>query len=150
MKTSLIVLGVIFLVLGGILYLYPSQSFSAQTNVAPTGENNPVNSSARFQIPVEWSYALLIIGGLLLFFSLVIPSPELASVVPIISPVPVVSGVPGPRGPRGTKGSKGLKGVKGTKGKTQHKTVLVSPVVIRNSRKKAPRGTSVTTITTRT
>ena len=145
MRTGLIILGVIFLVLGGILYFYPSQSFSAQTNVAPSGQNNVVNSSARFQIPVEWSYALSIIGALFLIFGLVIPNP-MPLVVPTVAPAPVaqthtiITGTPGPRGPRGSKGTKGLKG---SKGKTQSaKTV--------SKRRASSPGASVTTTTTRT
>ncbi|MEK6894116.1 MAG: hypothetical protein AABX10_01500, partial [Nanoarchaeota archaeon] len=74
MRIGLVILGVIFLVLGVVLYLYPSQTFSAQTNVAPSGQSNIVNSSAKFQVPVEWSYTLSIIGFIFLLFGSVIPS----------------------------------------------------------------------------
>jgi len=137
MRTGLVILGVIFLVLGVILYFYPSQTFSAQTQ---SGQNNVVNSSANFQVPVEWSYALSIIGFIFLIFGLVIPSPA-AVIIPNPAPATqthtIIAGTPGPRGPRGSKGSKGKKG------KTQSaKTVVLS---------KGPstKGTLVTTTTTR-
>lgn len=143
MRTGLIILGVIFLVVGGILYFYPSQTFSAQTT---TGQSNPVNSSARLQIPVEWSFALSIIGVAFLIFGLVISSPMPA-------PAPVAQThtiITGQRGPRGQRGSKGKKGSKGTA--QQAKTVLVSSPVVRTSKTQTSpsRVSSVTTTTTRT
>lgn len=163
MRTSLIVLGVVFLVIGVILFIYPSQSFSVQTNVAPTGQSNPVSSSANFEVPVEWTYALSAIGLIFLFFGSLISSPEPKPVpvvpVPVPAPTPppiqthTVITTPGPRGPRGSKGSKGLKGSKGKKGKVQSaKTVEVSVVRNNNPTKRGlyPTKSSVTTTTTRT
>ena len=87
MRLTLIILGVIFLVIGGVLYYYPTQSLSAQTNTAGTGGTDVRTSSAVFSIPVEWSYASLAMGAILLLLGLVIPGP--------------VREVQGPRGPRG-------------------------------------------------
>jgi len=83
MRTGMIIFGVIFLVIGGLLYFYPSQTVGAQTS---TGID-VTNSSATLNTPVVWSYALLIIGGILLLLGLVIPGS--------------VKAVQGPRGPRG-------------------------------------------------
>lgn len=128
MRTGLVILGIILLVLGGVLYYYPAQSFSAQTNVAPTGESNPVTTSANILIPVEWSYALVIMGGLFLFFGLVMPGPGSSS-------------VQGPRGPRGSQGRIRTRTVQ---------TVRYVRARRRSRRKPLARGTSVTTTTTRT
>lgn len=126
MRTGLVVLGVILLVLGGVLYYYPAQSFNAQTNVAPSGESNPITRSANVLIPVEWSYALVIMGGLFLLLGLVMPGPGDSS-------------VQGPRGPRGSQG------------RTRTRTVRTVRYARRRSRRRPlARGTSVTTTTTRT
>lgn len=119
MKVGLIVLGIILLVVGGVLYLYPSQTFSTQTNSAPNGESNVRNSSAILNIPIEWSYGLMIMGALFLVFGLVAPSP-----------VQVISGQPGPRGHRGSPG-------KVTQRRVRGKSRAVA----------LPSGTSVTTTT---
>ena len=132
MRFGLVVLGIIFLVIGGVLFYYPSQTFSAQTDSGPTGESNPVTSSAIFSVPVEWSYALLIMGGLFLLIGLLTPSH-----------VKTVSGVQGPRGPRGTRG----------RTRTRARTTVIRYVNRprrRARRMRLPRGTSVTTVTTRT
>src|SRR3989338_4540217 len=99
MRFGLIVLGIIFLVLGGVLYYYPSQSFSAQTDSSTTGTTSQTTTSAAFSIPVEWSYAMIIMGGLFLLLGLVIPS-QTSSVKVIPDPVRYL---PGPRGPRGSR-----------------------------------------------
>lgn len=159
MRTGLIALGVIFLVIGIVLYIYPSQTFSAQTT---TGQSGPVSSSAMFQVPVEWAYAFAAIGIVFLFFGLVISSPAQVAPVPVIVPTAVVTPVPvaqthtiiagqrGPRGPRGSKGTKGKKGrTQSAKTKTIAKTVEVS--VLKNStRRRYPKEALVTTTTTRT
>ncbi len=157
MRTGLIALGVIFLVIGIVLYIYPSQTFSTQTT---TGQSGPVSSSAMFQVPVEWAYAFAAIGVVFLFFGLVISSP--AQVAPVIMPTAVVAPVPvaqthtiiagqrGPRGPRGSKGTKGKKGkTQSAKTKTIAKTVEVS-VVKNSTRRRYPKEALVTTTTTRT
>lgn len=107
MRTGLFILGVIFLVAGGILYFYPSQTFSTQTT---TGQDNPVNSSARVQVPVEWAYAALIIGSLFSIFGLAMQSPMQTVVQTQPQTHTIIAGTPGPRGPRGSKGNKGTKG----------------------------------------
>lgn len=86
MRTSLIVFGVIFLVLGALLYFYPSQSLGAQTS---TG-GQVTNSSAVFNIPIHWSYGLMIIGAIFLLLGLMLPGH-----------VRVVQGLRGPKGSPG-------------------------------------------------
>ena len=157
MRTGLIALGVIFLVIGIVLYIYPSQTFSTQTT---TGQSGPVSSSAMFQVPVQWAYAFAAIGVVFLFFGLVISSPaQVASVIvptAVVTPVPVaqthtiITGQRGPRGPRGSKGTKGKKGrTQSAKTKTIAKTVEVS-VVKNSTRRRYPKEALVTTTTTRT
>lgn len=87
MRMSLIVFGVIFLAIGGLLYLYPSPTIGAQTSTVGTDGTDLRDSSATLSIPIEWSIALLTIGGILFFLGLVIPGP--------------VKNIQGPRGPRG-------------------------------------------------
>jgi len=73
MRTSLIIFGVIFLVIGGLLYFLPMQELKADTTTID-GENiDTRTSSARVTVPIEWSAASVIIGFLLLIFGLVIP-----------------------------------------------------------------------------
>lgn len=134
MRFGLVVLGIIFLVLGGVLNFYPSQTFSAQTNVAAPGESNVVNSSAMLNIPVEWSYALLIMGALFLLIGLVMPGPTNTK---------VVSGV-GVRGPRGYRGK-----VR-TKVRRARSPVRSARRPVKRTRGRALGTTSVTTTTTRT
>ena len=134
MRVGLIALGIIFLVVGGLLYYYPSQSFSTQTDSSTTGATNARTSSAAFNVSVEWSYALMIIGGLFLLFGLAIPGSS--------RPVKIIPGpvryVRGPRGPRGTRG------------RTMRTVRTVRSYRPRRRRRTLARGTSVTTTTTRT
>jgi len=87
MKTSLIVFGVIFLVLGGLLYFVPLQQFKADTTTVGAGGSDTRTSSASLTIPIGWAYASAIIGFVLLVFGLAIPGSKRF--------------IPGPRGPRG-------------------------------------------------
>jgi hypothetical protein len=138
MRFGLVVLGIILLVIGGVLYYNPSQTFSAQTDSSVNGASNPRTSSAMFNIPVVWSYALLIMGALFLLLGLVISGPAVMS-----GPVKIVSsGIPGPRGPRGSRGK--------TQVRTPVRAVNQRPhsVVRRSRRMVIPQGTSVTTTTT--
>ena len=132
MKFGLIVLGVIFLVVGGILHYYPSQTFSAQTGSSTTGATNDRTSSAAFNVPAEWSYGLLIMGALFLIFGLTITNP----VKTVSEPAKVIQGLPGPRGPRGLKGRKQVR-------------IVRSPTRSRRRSRSAalPRGTTVETTT---
>ena len=72
MRTGLIIFGIIFLVIGGLLYFIPMQNFSAQT----TSGSDSRTSSASVTVPVEWAYASGIIGFLLLVLGFAIPSPS--------------------------------------------------------------------------
>lgn len=73
MKTSLIIFGVIFLVIGVVLYLVPMQQFGANTTTIGNGNTDTRTSSAGVTIPVEWAYASAIIGFILLVLGFVIP-----------------------------------------------------------------------------
>ena len=77
MNSSLIIFGVIFLVIGGLLYIMPMQVLTADTTTAGNGGTDSRTSSARVTVPVEWAYASAIIGFVLLLFGLVIPNPSI-------------------------------------------------------------------------
>jgi len=82
MRTSLIVFGVIFLVIGVLLYLVPMQQVSANTSTTGNGITDTRTSSARVTVPVEWAFASAVIGFLLMIFGLVIPN--------IVVPRPII------------------------------------------------------------
>jgi uncharacterized membrane protein len=74
MKASFVIFGVIFLVLGAVLYLVPMQEFEADTTTTD-GENVATRTSyANITIPVIYTYASIVIGLILLIFGLMIPS----------------------------------------------------------------------------
>lgn len=73
MKASLVIFGVIFLVVGVLLYLIPLQQISADTTTTGGGDVDTRTSSASVTVPVEWAYASAIIGFVLLVLGLVIP-----------------------------------------------------------------------------
>jgi uncharacterized membrane protein len=75
MRTSLIIFGVIFLVVGVLLYFMPMQVLRADTTTAANGNVDSRTSSARVTVPVEWSLAAVIIGFVLLMLGLIVPSP---------------------------------------------------------------------------
>ena len=75
MRTSLIVFGVIFLVVGVLLYFMPMQIFRADTTTAANGNIDSRTSSARVTVPVEWALASIIIGFIFLVLGLVVPGP---------------------------------------------------------------------------
>lgn len=69
MRASLIIFGVIFLVIGALLYLVPIQGINANTS-----NNGNVNtSSANVTVPTGWAIASATVGFVLLIFGLVIP-----------------------------------------------------------------------------
>ncbi len=74
MKTGLIIFGVIFLVLGAVLYFVPMQEFKANTTTTGGGEVDNRTSSANVTIPIVYAYASAIIGLILLVFGFLIPS----------------------------------------------------------------------------
>jgi len=74
MKTSLIIFGVIFLVVGGLLYFMPMQEVKANTTTVGSGNVDTRTSSARVTVPVEWAFASAIIGLILLVLGFAIPS----------------------------------------------------------------------------
>jgi hypothetical protein len=121
MRTSLIVFGVIFLVLGGFFYFVPILNLSADTSTASGGSTDVRTSSASVTIPVGWAYASAIIGFVLFVIGLAVPGRSR-----------VVQGPQGARGPRGRSA-------------VHHKRSASR----RKSRRRSvfPRGTSVTTTT---
>jgi len=74
MKSGLIIFGVIFLVIGGLLYLLPMQKIKADTTTTGNGVTDLRTSTARLTVPIEWAYASGIIGFVLLLFGLMIPN----------------------------------------------------------------------------
>jgi multisubunit Na+/H+ antiporter MnhG subunit len=81
MRTSLIIFGVIFLVIGVLLYFVPMQEIKADTTTTGNGNTDTRTSSARVTVPVEWAFASAIIGFVLLIFGLAIPNPIIRSPV---------------------------------------------------------------------
>lgn len=77
MKTSLIIFGVIFLVIGVLLYLVPMQEVKADTTTIGNGDVDIRTSSARVTVPIAWAYATAIIGFVLLVFGMAIPNPQI-------------------------------------------------------------------------
>jgi hypothetical protein len=75
MRTSLVIFGVIFLVIGGLLYFMPMQVLSADTTTVANGNTDLRTSSARVTVPIEWALASAIIGFILLVLGLAIPGP---------------------------------------------------------------------------
>lgn len=79
MRTGLIVFGVIFLVIGGLLFFVPMQEIKADTTTTGTGGVDSRTSSATVNVPVGWAYASALIGFVLLVFGLFIPDQQLRS-----------------------------------------------------------------------
>lgn len=76
MRTSLIIFGVIFLVIGGLLYFVPMQEFKADTtNTGGSGVVDTHTSTARVTVPTGWAFASALIGAILLLLGAVIPGP---------------------------------------------------------------------------
>ena len=79
MRTSLVIFGVIFLVIGGLLYFLPLQQVTADTTTTGNGATDTRTSSARVTVPIEWSFGAAIIGFVLLVLGFVIPDPSVRS-----------------------------------------------------------------------
>jgi hypothetical protein len=79
MRTSLIIFGVIFLVIGGLLYFVPMQVIRADTTTAGNTGIDTRTSSASVTVPTGWAFASAIIGFVLLIFGLVSPNPVVRS-----------------------------------------------------------------------
>lgn len=77
MKTGLIVFGILFLVIGGLIYSLPTQDFAAETTTTGEGNTNTYTSTASVDVPKEWAYASAIIGMILLVMGLAIPGKNL-------------------------------------------------------------------------
>jgi hypothetical protein len=121
MKASLVIFGVIFLVIGGLLYFVPLQ----QINATAVGNGNSNTASASVTVPTGWAYASAIIGIVLLILGLAVPGS--------------VRIVQGPAGPRGARGRSSVR----------HRRSPVKRSTVRRKSRRAslPRGTSVTTTT---
>jgi len=76
MRTSLVIFGVIFLVIGIALYLVPMQVIKANTTTIGNGGADTRTSSASVTVPIIWAFASAIIGLVLLILGLVIPGPN--------------------------------------------------------------------------
>ena len=74
MRTSLIIFGVIFIVIGTLLYFLPTQQVSADTTTVGNGNVDARTSTASVNVPVAWAYASAVIGVILLILGLAIPS----------------------------------------------------------------------------
>jgi len=74
MKTGLIIFGVIFLVIGALLYFVPMQQIQADTTTTDGGDTDIRTSSASVIVPVGWAYATGIIGFILLILGVTIPN----------------------------------------------------------------------------
>jgi len=75
MKTSLIIFGVIFLVIGGLIYLIPVQQVKADTTTIGSGSVDTRTSYATVTVPIGWAVASAIIGLILLILGFTVPSP---------------------------------------------------------------------------
>jgi hypothetical protein len=74
MKTSLVIFGVIFLVIGALLFFVPMQQIEADTTTTDGGNTDIRTSSASVTVPAGWAYASMIIGLILLVLGFVIPN----------------------------------------------------------------------------
>lgn len=74
MRTGLIIFGVIFLVIGALLYFIPLQQIKADTTTIGNGNTDTRTSSASLTVPIEWAYASGIIGFILLILGLALPN----------------------------------------------------------------------------
>ena len=77
MKTSLIIFGVIFLVIGGLLYFVPMQVVKADTTTIGSGSINSQTSFASITIPQGWAYASALIGFIFVVLGFTIPNPTI-------------------------------------------------------------------------
>ncbi len=75
MRTSLVIFGMIFLVVGVLLYFLPMQEIKADTTTSGNGNLDTRTSSARVTVPIAWSFASAILGFVLLMLGFAIPDP---------------------------------------------------------------------------
>jgi len=76
MKTSLIIFGVIFLVIGALLYFVPMQEIRANTTTIEGNNVDNRTSSAKVTVPIEWAYASGAIGLILFILGFIISNPS--------------------------------------------------------------------------
>ncbi|MBI4150568.1 hypothetical protein HY492_00415 [Candidatus Woesearchaeota archaeon] len=73
MKTGLIVSGVVFLVLGLVAYLLPTQTAAATITTVGDGDTDTRTSYTTYAIPWQFSLAFVAIGGVLFIIGAFIP-----------------------------------------------------------------------------
>jgi len=76
MKTGLIVFGVIFLVIGGLLYFMPTQTAQATTTTVGAATTDTRTSYASVSMPLPVTIAVLFIGLVLLVLGFALPSAQ--------------------------------------------------------------------------
>ena len=77
MRTGLIIFGVIFLVIGVLLYFVPVQEIKADTTTVGADDLDARTSTASVTVPRGWAIAAGTIGLVLLILGLVIPHPSM-------------------------------------------------------------------------
>jgi len=73
MRTGLVVFGVVFVVLSGVLYLLSSQTFSATTMTSTPTDSDVRVSSASVNIPWEITAGIFLVGIVMTVFGLIMP-----------------------------------------------------------------------------
>jgi TRAP-type C4-dicarboxylate transport system permease small subunit len=76
MKTGLIAFGVFFLIIGGLLYFVPSQTAKATTTTVGATGIDTRTSYATLSVPLPVTYAVLLIGLVLLVLGFALPGPQ--------------------------------------------------------------------------
>ncbi len=74
MKTSLIVFGVVFFVLGIVGYYLPDQTAAATITTVGEGNTDTRTSYTSYAIPWQLTFALSVIGGVLFIMGVMIPT----------------------------------------------------------------------------
>jgi hypothetical protein len=80
MKTGLIGFGVFFLIIGGLLYFVPSQTAQATTTTVGATSTDTRTSYATISVPLPVTYAVLLIGLVLLVLGFALPGPQAAPI----------------------------------------------------------------------
>lgn len=76
MRTSLVIFGVIFLVIGGLFYFMPSQTAKATTTTVGAVTTDTRTSYATVSVPLPVTYAVLAIGLILSVLGFALPGPR--------------------------------------------------------------------------
>jgi len=89
MRTGLIVFGVVFLVLGGLLFYVPTQTAKSTTTVTTPQNTDTYTTQRSLNIPPSLTYAVLAIGAILLVLGFALPGPKV--IVKDTAPAPAKS-----------------------------------------------------------